>query len=1018
MRKHYSSLVFALVFVLGYGSASAQLITGNMFLQGRWLEIGAMANGALGSSIAAPGTYHPHNGGSTVFLCSTSSPNLLAEVYDYGHDGWTVGTPPYMGDYTLPGSPWEGWAVEVAGTPCYAYTSSCGFTGTLTGSWVGYTNTGGQALGYWQGSTAAGALAIRKQYRVDTLGSALIVTAIFTNTTAAPLTGVYYMRSCDPDNDESWIGGSGFTTNNIINYQNDAIHRVQVSARAYGADSTWLSLSTKDCRAKAFIYTSWPMSTACDLAAVWAASATCLGTSYYVPQVNHTGDIAIGLVYNIGTIAANDSAAISYAYVFNGQQLGVDSAFPAPQLVTNGSAHYKYDTIVACTGGIGDTVLANIINGSDRAWTWSDWSWAPATGLLSTTGVSSGVVISALSGVTTFTITGSNPRMGTCVVDTMYLTVVPAISAPPTVVDVTYCQGAVAVPLTATGIDLLWYTTATGGVGSTTAPTPSTMMPGTTTYWVSEDPCGFESARTALNVTVLAPPVVVPTNNGPVCSYSTIDLFAHDAGGSTTATYAWTGPGGFASFVQNPTSTSGLGPDTLVYTVVMTVNGCLSAPANDTVIVKFKPSLPIVADTSYCQYSSSVALTAIGSNLSWYTAPTGGSPLGSAPVPPTTTVGSTTWYVSQTINGCEGDRAPISVTILFLPDFTISAVRPYDCQYDTITLSYNGPSMTGPSYTWALPGGASFVGGTTSSDPSVLVKFDSLYFQSVILTASDYFGRCTTSDTIHMHIVPQPVASDYVAPNICVGDTTTLALVSHTGNSDHYFWDFAGGNIITGSSNSGGPYSLSWLDTGLHVITMVAYTVEGCRGDTVLDTINVHPLPDAHITSSGVSGVVCIDDSVQLVAESNNLSYTYHWKPDHFFSNDNSWHVWGKIETVGYVTLTVTDAFGCTASDSILFTPDACCTVSFPSAFTPNGDGKNDKFRPIFQGFHKFHNFRVVNRWGETVFESTNNNMEWDGTFNGVPQDIGIYYYFVKFDCDNGTSTGPKIVKGEVTLVR
>ena len=63
---------------------------------------------------------------------------------------------------------------------------------------------------------------------------------------------------------------------------------------------------------------------------------------------------------------------------------------------------------------------------------------------------------------------------------------VTASPAAPTAADVTYCQGATASPLTATGTNLLWYTTATGGTGSATAPTPSTATPGTTSYWVSQ----------------------------------------------------------------------------------------------------------------------------------------------------------------------------------------------------------------------------------------------------------------------------------------------------------------------------------------------------------------------------------------------------------------------------------------------------------------------------------------------------------------------------------------------------
>ena len=142
--------------------------------------------------------------------------------------------------------------------------------------------------------------------------------------------------------------------------------------------------------------------------------------------------------------------------------------------------------------------------------------------------------------------------------------------------------------------------------------------------------------------------------------------------------------------------------------------------------------------------------------------------------------------------------------------------------------------------------------------------------------------------------------------------------------------------------------------------------------------------------------------------------------PAHFFnrgllnkSNNNS-TVSAIVDYPGYVKLTVTDPFGCSATDSLRLNPKPCCEVLFPNAFTPNGDTHNDVFRPIFKGYHNFHVFRIVNRWGQTVFETSNSNGAWDGNYNGVPQDMGVYYYYLKYDCGGGTQEA----KGDVTLVR
>lgn len=158
----------------------------------------------------------------------------------------------------------------------------------------------------------------------------------------------------------------------------------------------------------------------------------------------------------------------------------------------------------------------------------------------------------------------------------------------------------------------------------------------------------------------------------------------------------------------------------------------------------------------------------------------------------------------------------------------------------------------------------------------------------------------------------------------------------------------------------------------------------------------------------------CLQDSAHFRANSWNTNYAYAWSPASYFSNLNKPDIWGKMDnTASIVTLTVTDPFGCIASTSQTLYPGTCCSVIFPNAFTPGGT-INRLFRPIMTGFHSFKEFRIVNRWGTTVFEGGNTNVSWDGNYNGVPQDMGVYYYYIKYDC------GGKAIeaKGDLTLIR
>jgi gliding motility-associated-like protein len=91
--------------------------------------------------------------------------------------------------------------------------------------------------------------------------------------------------------------------------------------------------------------------------------------------------------------------------------------------------------------------------------------------------------------------------------------------------------------------------------------------------------------------------------------------------------------------------------------------------------------------------------------------------------------------------------------------------------------------------------------------------------------------------------------------------------------------------------------------------------------------------------------------------------------------------------------------------------------MSLPSGFSPNGDGRNDRFHILTIGHHQIANFRVVNRWGQTVFETRDEANGWDGTFNGIPQDIGTYYYYIRYRCSEAK---PRDIeeKGEFVLIR
>lgn len=235
------------------------------------------------------------------------------------------------------------------------------------------------------------------------------------------------------------------------------------------------------------------------------------------------------------------------------------------------------------------------------------------------------------------------------------------ISSPyPTVVSpLTYCKDATATALTATGTNLLWYTTSSSGTGSAVAPVPNTTTEGNATYYVSQTINGCESARAAITVTVLPLPLA-PVVTTPVryCQNNTANSLT--ATGSNLLWYT-AASGGVGSSVSPIPNTSTVG--SRYYYVSQNVNGCEGPRAAIEVITSVTPLAPTVTSpVVYCQDEISVPLTATGLNLLWYNSSTGGIGARNAPIPDTGKAGKVTYYVSQN-NGCEGPRAVIEVVV-------------------------------------------------------------------------------------------------------------------------------------------------------------------------------------------------------------------------------------------------------------------------------------------------------------------------------------------------------------------
>ena len=286
--------------------------------------------------------------------------------------------------------------------------------------------------------------------------------------------------------------------------------------------------------------------------------------------------------------------------------------------------------------------------------------------------------------------------------------VVCATPAPTVVATVNYNIGATPTQLPAiTGG--LWYTAATGGVGSATAPTPTATTVGTTSYFVSQTLNGCEGARAEIKVlvgacTTPAPTVVTPVNYNVGATPTQLP---------TAAGYLWynAATGGVGSATAPiPTATAA---GTTSYFVSQTQNGC-EGPRSEikVVVVCATPAPTVVAPVNYNVGATPTQLPAVTGGL-WYTAATGGVGSATAPTPVATTVGTTSYFVSQTINGCEGPRAEIKVIVGACATPAPTVVTPVN--YNVGATPTQLPTAAGYLWYSAATGG---VGSATAPTPT------------------------------------------------------------------------------------------------------------------------------------------------------------------------------------------------------------------------------------------------------------------------------------------------------------
>lgn len=464
-------------------------------------------------------------------------------------------------------------------------------------------------------------------------------------------------------------------------------------------------------------------------------------------------------------------------------------------------------------------------------------------------------------------------------------------------------------------------------------------------------------------------------------AYGVIDSWRWNFGDQSTTTDV--------STLQNPSYTySQLGTKKVQFTVTSN-KGCIDTIYKDVTIIDKPPLKVQPKDTLICN-GDNVQLIAIGNGVfSWLP---GTNIINANTATPTVNPTSTANYVvTLDDNGCINSdtvrvRVVDFVSLKAMADTVI-------CATDSLQLS---AETDGLRFSWTP---SATVRNSTLLRPMALPVVNTTYQ----ITAT--IGHCNATDDVRVTLVPYPGVNAGPDTTICF-DTKAQLRANISGST--FSWSPA--------SSLDNPNSLNPIaspkGTTRYVLTVRDNI--GCPKPS-LDTVMVTVLPRIN-AFAGKDTAVVIGQKLQFNA-SGGVSYV--WTPSTALNrNDivNPFGVYdGSLDSIRYKVI-VTNQAGC--FDSAYVTVRVFKTnpkVFVPTAFTPNGDGRNDYIRPITAGISHFEYFRIYNRWGQLVYSSTDTERGWDGRIGGKEQATGTFVWLVKAVDFTGKSF---FDKGTLTLIR
>ncbi len=355
-------------------------------------------------------------------------------------------------------------------------------------------------------------------------------------------------------------------------------------------------------------------------------------------------------------------------------------------------------------------------------------------------------------------------------------------------------------------------------------------------------------------------------------------------------------------------------------------------------------------------------------------------------------VGFAELVFTSTGNGpCEATTDTVRFTINPAPVVSAGPDQ-FVCESSGL-LTLSGSAENFETIEWSTEGDGIFLNtGDEFAPEYVFGNADVIAEQvQIILTATGQEGCAEGADTVLVNI-SAPVSAAFTASNACVGSPVqfTDATEVFEGEIDGYIWNFGNGNV----DNQQNP-TFVFSEAGSRSVQLVVESSLGCT-DTTTQLINVVQGPQAAFAVNQFRAPINFDfifDDQSTLAEQwawnfgDGLGFTQQQNPTYSYPDEGDY----------VVTLTVTGSTGCLDSitQTLFVEGQIVLPPRLPNSFSPNGDNNNDVYLVRGGPFTQL-DFRVYDNWGREIFQTTDQEVGWDGTENGSEVPVGVYVYTIK----------------------